>query len=580
MVENKKINASSNKRRDLFSLLVLCVIILLLNFIGAFYFTRFDLTSEKRYTLASSTRKLLKELDDEVYLKVYLNGDFNPGFTRLRNEAREILDEFRAHSNKQVQYEFITPGEGLTREETNNVEKQLYEKGLIPEDVTMRGKDKTTQTRIWPGAIISYKGKEAVWQIFTRQTPGIDVETSVNNSVEELEYSLTNAIRKLQRTKRPEVTFLQGNGEADTVRQYSFMYALSEYYKVNTTAITKGRELSALKGTDALVITQPDSIFTDKEKYIIDQFIMHGGKVLWLIDPVYTNTDSLQKGFTMGINRPLEIEDMLFKYGVRLNSELVQDMQCGYLKINMGYQNGQPRFQLFPWLYTPLVLPTGNHPIVKNLDLIKFDFLSTLDTITSARNIKKTILLTSSKYTKTQPTPARIYLAMVKLRQKETQFINSYRPVACLLEGEFSSFVENRLPSVFLNDTNFKHLDHGKYTKMIVVADGDVAQNDFDRMTRQVYPLGFDRNTRQTFANKNFLLNCVNYLLDDEGMLQLRSREVKLRLLDKKKVTLQRHKWQFINVALPLFFVILFALLQFYIRKRKYAAGYWNKSNT
>ena len=563
---------SNRKKKDILSLLSWAVIILLANFIGSYAFKRFDLTSEKRYTLASSTRQLLAKLDDQVYLKVYLSGDFNPAFTRLKNESREILDEFRAYSNNQVQYEFITPGDGMTREETNSLEKQLYDKGLMPEDVTTRGKDKTTQARIWPGAIISYKGKESVWQIFSRQTPGIESETSVNNSVEELEYSLTNAIRKLQRTKKPEVTFLQGHGEADTLKQYSFMYALSEYYRVNTLQIAKGHELSALKGTDLLVITQPDSIFPDRDLYVIDQYIMNGGKVLWLIDPVQTNTDSLRQGYTMGLNRPLGIEEMLYKYGVRLNSELVMDLQCGYYNINVGYQNGQPRFQLFPWLYTPLILPASNHPIVKNLDLIKFDFASTLDTITSAHGIKKTILLSSSKNTKTVPTPARIYLSMVKIRQRESQFKNSYQPMACLLEGEFNSFVENRLPAALLNDTAFKHIDHGKNTKMIVVADGDVALNDINKSTRQVFPLGFDRNTRQNFANKTFLLNCVNYLLDDEGMLQLRSREVKLRLLDKKKISLQKHKWQFINVALPLLLVLLFGVLQYYLRKRRFTS--------
>lgn len=571
MVTEKK-TTSSAKRRDVIALLVLAAIIVLLNFLGSFYFKRFDLTSEKRYTLAESTKKLLSALDDEVYLKVYLNGDFNPGFTRLRNEAKEILDEFRAYSNKQVQYEFITPGEGATPEETNNIERQLYEKGLIPEELTQRGKDKTTQTRIWPGAILSYKGKETVWQIFTRQTPGIDVETSINNSVEELEYSLTNSIRKLQRTKKAEVTFIQGHHELDTAQQYSFMRALSEYYTVNITDITPGKELTALKGSDAIVISKPDSAFTDKEIYTIDQYIMKGGKVLWLVDPVFTNLDSLRKGFTLGISNSLNIEEMLFKYGVRLNSILVQDMQCSYLKINTGFPNGQAKFELLPWVYSPLVLPEIDHPIVKNLDLIKFDFLSTLDTISSARGIKKTILLKTSKYTRTQPTPARISLAMTKMKLKESQFINSYQPIACLLEGEFTSFVENRLPSVLLNDTNFKHIDHGKATKMIVVADGDVARNDYNRNNGQVYPLGFDRNTQQIFANKTFLLNCVNYLLDEEGMLQLRSREVKLRLLDKKKINLQRSKWQFINVAMPLLLVIGFAISQFYIRKRKYAS--------
>lgn len=571
MVTEKKINSPRNKRRDVISLIVLIAIILLLNFVGAFFFKRFDLTSEKRYTLAESTRKLLKDLDDQVQLKVYLSGDFNPGFTRLRNEAREILDEFRAYSNDQVQYEFITPGEGATAEEKTNIERQLYEKGLMPEEITLKGKDKTTQSRIWPGAIVSYKGRESVWQIFNRQTPGIDIETSINNSVEELEYSLTNAIRKLQRTRRPEVTFLQGQHELDTIQQYSFMKALSEYYDVDRTTITPGKELTSLKGSDALIISKPDSAFTDKEIYILDQYIMKGGKVLWLIDPVLTDLDSLKKGYTIGLAHSLNIEEMLFKYGVRLNSVLVQDIQCSYLKINTGFPNGQPKLELLPWVYSPLILPDIDHPIVKNLDLIKFDFVSTIDTIASARGIKKTILLRTSKYTRTQPTPARISLAMTRMRLKESMFKESYQPIACLLEGSFTSFVENRLPYALVSDTNFKHIDHGRPTKMIVVADGDIAKNDYYR--GQVYPLGYDRNTQQTFANKTFLVNCVNYLLDDEGMLQLRSREVKLRLLDKKKINQQRHKWQFINVAVPLLVVVAFAVLQFYIRKRKYSSA-------
>jgi ABC-2 type transport system permease protein len=574
MVTEKNTQRTGSKQKNIFALIILVAIIFLLNFVGSYFFKRFDLTSEKRYTLATSTKKLLSELEDEVYLKVYLSGDFNPSFTRLRNETREILDEFRAYSGNKLQYNFITPGEGLTKDETTSLERQLYKKGLIPEPVTEKSKDKMVQTIIWPGAILSYKDKETVWQIFTRQTPGIDAETSVNNSVQELEYSLTNAIRKLERTKRSEVTFIQGHHEADTVSQYDFMRTLSEYYTVNTTEITRHRELTALKGSDAIVITQPDSAFTDKEKFVIDQYIMNGGKVLWLIDPVSTNMDSLRKsGFTIGINRSLNIEDMLFKYGVRLNPVLVQDLQCGYLNMNIGFQGGQPQFKLFPWLYSPLILPDIDHPIVKNLDLIKFDYLSTLDTV-SARGIKKTILLKTSRYTKTQPTPARIYLGMVQIKPKESQFINSYQPIACLLEGEFSSFVEYRLPAALLSDSNFKYLDKGKKTKMIVVADGDVAKNDFQRSNGQIFPLGFDRNTKQTFANRIFLLNCVNYLLDDEGMLQLRSREVKLRLLNKKKLDAsQRGKWQMINVVTPIVLILAFAALQFYLRKRRYAAG-------
>ena len=549
---------------------MLVTIVILINFIGSSFFKRFDLTSEKRYTLAESTKNLLKNIEDEVYLKVYLQGDFNPSFTRLKNETKEILDEFRAFSNNQIQYEFIKPGDGLGKEEVIAIEKQLFDKGIMPEEVMDRGKDKTTQTLIWPGAIVNYKGKETAWQIFKRQE-GISPEESINNSVEELEYSLTNAIRKLQRNKKQEITFIQGHHEIDTIHQYRIMQAFSEYYNVNQTAILG--KLKALEGSDAIVITQPDTAFSDKDKFIIDQYIMNGGKVLWLIDPLNVNTDSLRNGFTIGINRPLNIEDMLFKYGVRLNPVLVQDLQCGSIAFNTGFQRGQPKIELFRWLFSPVVLPDINHPIVKNLDLIKFDYLSTLDTISSAKNVKKTILLKTSRYTKTQPSPVRIALGMATIPPKESQFINSYQPIACLLEGEFSSFVEYRIPNRLLEDTLFKYLDKSKKTKMIVVADGDVARNDYVRSTGEVLPLGYDKYTKRTFANKTFLLNCINYLLDDEGMLQLRSREVKLRLLDTKKVNLHRGKWQFINVAMPLLIIIAFALIQFYLRRRKYALG-------
>ena len=478
MVSEKK-HTSNNKRKDLLNFVMVSAIVILANFVFSFYFKRFDLTSEKRYTLAESTRKLLKDLDDVVYLKVYLQGEFNPDFTRLRNETKEILDEFRAYSDNLIEYEFINPLENPNKEETDKIEKQLYDKGIIPEQVIDRKKDqKTTESLIWPGAIVTHKGRDIAWQIYKRQgSGGISREVSINNSVQELEYGLTNTIRKLQTQRKPEVTFIEGHGELDTLRQYDFMRSLGEYY--NVSHITINHNLEALKGSNAIVIAQPDSAFDEKDKFIIDQYIMKGGKVLWMIDPVYINYDTLRlKGFTLGLNNELNLEDMLFRYGVRLNPTLVQDMQCSQLKINIGFKNGQPNFQLFPWIYNPLILPDIDHPVVKNLDLIKLEFASTIDTV-SARGIKKTILLKSSRYTKIQPTPARIGLAMVKFTPKEDQFHNSYQPVACLLEGAFSSLYTNRIPTAILRDSAIAFRDKGEPTKMIVIADGDVSKNDF-----------------------------------------------------------------------------------------------------
>jgi len=566
---------NKRKQRDLMILFAFIAIVVIVNFIGAFVFKRFDLTSEKRYTLAPSTRDLLKKVDEEILFKVYLEGNFNPGFTRLKNEAREILDEFRAYSNGNIQYEFINPTEeSLTPEEKNNVQRQLFEKGIIPEEIIDKKGDKTSNTRIWPGAIVSYKGKEAVWQIYSHQALiGVSSEQSINNSVQELEYSLTNTIRKLQRKRKPEVTFLDGQFELDTIRRYDFMRSLSEYYTVNRTVIKPGVELESLKGSDALVIAKPDSAFTDKEKFIIDQFIMDGGKVLWLLDPISINMDTLNlRGFSIGLNRPLNLEDMLFKYGVRLNPVLVQDMQCGMIPINIGFKRGQANIKMFPWVHTLWVLPDGTHPIVKNLDVIKMEYASNIDTVT-AHGIKKTVLLRSSRNTKIQPSPARIALQMATLPVKESQFKDGNQMLAILLEGAFTSFAENRLPTALRTSPDFKFIEKGKPTKMIVVADGDIAANDYQRATGQVMPLGYDKYSRQVFANKTFLLNCVNYLLDDEGMLQLRSREVKLRMLDKKKIKLQRTKWQVTNVVMPALLVVIFGLVQFWFRRKKYRSA-------
>ncbi|MBS1651908.1 MAG: gliding motility-associated ABC transporter substrate-binding protein GldG [Bacteroidetes bacterium] len=567
--QNEKQKLNHLKKKNILVFFGWLLVVILLNFLSTLVFKRFDLTSEKKYTLAETTKKLLASLDDEVYFKVYLQGDFNPAFTRLKNETKEMLDEFRAYSKNNIQYDFIKPGDGLTQEEKTNLEKQLYEKGLIPEEITTRANNKVQQNLIFPGAIVNYKGREGVWQIFKRQI-GISADECINNSVEELEYSLTNTIRKLQRIKKTEVTFIQGHSELDTLEQYDFMRSLSEYYNVNRTFING--KLNALDGSDGIIITAPDSAFSDKDKFIIDQYIMKGGKVLWLLDMVNVNRDTLKlKGYSLGLTKKLNIEDMLFKYGVRVNPVIVQDLQCAQIPINVGFSKGQANFKLFPNFFSPLIMPEGNHPITRNLDLIKTEFCNTIDTIKN-KGIKKTILLKTSRYTKVQPAPARISLQLLTFRPQENLYNNSYQPLACLLEGEFNSFVEFRLPNSLLGDTNFKYIDKGKNTKMIVVANGEIARNDVNNSTGQFREMGYDKYTNQFFANKTFLLNCVNYLLDDEGLLQLRTREVKLRLLDKKKVALHKTKWQFINVAVPLLLLTAFAILQFFLRRKKFTS--------
>jgi ABC-2 type transport system permease protein len=551
-------------------LVVLLVIVILINFIGSLAFKRFDLTKEKRYTIAESTKKMLGELDDVIFLKVYLAGDFKPGFTRLKNEAKEILDEFRAYSNGNLEYEFINIFESGTKEEQEATQRQLFEKGMQPEQITTITNQKSSQGLIWPGAMVSYRNKESVWQIYKREMGMNNEEEAINNSVQDLEYGLSNVIRKLRKTKLQEVSFIEGHGEADTVEQYDLMRSMAEYYDVNRVEING--KLSALKDAAAIVITKPDSSFSDKDMFIIDQYIMNGGKVLWMVDPVNINMDTLRlRGYSIGFGMQYNIENMLFKYGVRLNPDLVLDFQSGYTPVNVGTRGGEPNFQLKPWFYSVLSMPDGSHPIVKNLGLVKMDYVSTIDTV-KAPGITKTVLLHSGRNTKVQPTPARISLVMAMKKPNAEQFKNPYKTLAVLLEGEFNSVVEYRLPNQLLNDPKFKYVDHGKKTKMIVISDGDLATNSYEYRTGSVMPLGYDKYTGRTYANKTFLLNCMNYLLDDEGLLQLRSRVVTLRLLDKKKVEVQRSKWQMTNVVWPALLVFGFGVLQFYLRRKKYSA--------
>ncbi len=559
---------STQKRKDIIALIMLLVIVVLCNFIGSFVFKRFDLTSEKRYTLSESTKKMLQSLNDVVYIKVYLQGDFNPSFTRLKNETKEILDEFRAYSNHNLEYELINPLENPNKNETDKIEKQLYDKGIMPEQIVDRSTNKISETLIWPGAIVTYKGKESVWQIYKRQL-GFEIEQSINNSVQELEYGLMNAIKKTMIEKKPEVLFIEGHSELDTISGADFMRSLTEYYNVSRVNIN--HKLYALKGADAIVIAQPDSVFDEKDKFIIDQFIMNGGKALWLVEPVYVNRDTLTtRGYSLGFTNPLNIEDMLFKYGVRLNPLLVQDLQCAQVPVNVGFKQGQPDFKPFPWVYYPLLLPSASHPIVKNLDLIRTEYIGTLDTV-FAKDVTKTILLQTSRYTKTLPTPVRINAAQVRLKPQESQYNNSFQNVACLLEGSFESNYKNRLTTAIREDSAIGFIEKSKPTKMIVVADGDIAKSEFNRANGMIYPVGFDRYSNQQFANKTFLLNCMNYLLGGEELLQLRAREIKLRLLDKKKISTQASKWKFINVGLPFLLIILFGTIQYYIRKKRYS---------
>jgi ABC-2 type transport system permease protein len=568
------------KRGNITGILLGIAIVVLVNIIATFINTRIDLTAENRYSLSPATKKLLKKLDDVVFFKVYLSGDLPPGFQRLSNETREMLDEFRSYSNN-IQYEFVNPSENPNDKDRNDAYRLLVERGLQPTDLRVNKKGESSQIIIFPGALVSYHGKEIPVQLLMAQLQE-DPNKVLNNSIQALEYNLGSAIKNLTTAIKPRIAIIEGQGELDQMETIDLQNSLSEFYNVDRVTIkNKISSLAIRIKTDslhdvlvnkyrAIIIARPTKPFDERDKFLIDQFIMRGGKVLWLIDPVFASMDSLQKyNTTMGIPNDINLEDMLFNYGVRANVNLVQDMNALPIPVKTGQIGNQPQFDYFKWYFFPVLTPSVNHPIVNGLNAIKTEFLSTLDTIT-ADGIKKTILLETSPYARTVNAPALIDLEILKKEPNERMFNKGPLPVAVLLEGEFSSAYLFRIPPELADNPSLGYKSKSKKTKMIIIADGDIVKNQFHYSQGYPLPLGYDQYTKQTFGNKDLALNAINFLCDDSGLISVRSRELKLRMLDTAKVAKQRLFWQFFNILIPILLITGFGIVKYRLRGHAY----------
>ncbi len=575
-MEKKK---KSIKRQNISQLVFSLLIILFLNIIGSYVYTRFDLTSEKRYSLSPATKNLLKGLDDILYVKVYLEGDLPAGFKRLRNSTQEMLDEFRAY-NKNIQYEFVDPSAIVDKKVRNEMYKQLVGKGILPTNLQTKDKGVTKEQVIFPGAEVSYRTHTIPLQLLMDQM-GIESENVINNSIQALEYNISNVIRKLDVRLKPKIAIIEGHGELKKYEMYDITNALNEYYdvervwineKVNalTQRITSDTAAPKIQNKyKAIIIAKPDSSFSDKDKFIIDQYIMYGGKVLWMIDPVFASMDSLKgSSQTVGITNELNLADLFFKYGFRLNTNLIMDINSLPIPIVTGKMGNQPKTSFLPWNFFPILMPVDKHPIVRNLNAIKSEFISSIDTIENG--IKKTVLLTSSQYTRLVNTPVIIDLEILKKDPEQRLYNKPFQTVALLLEGKFQSNFVNRLASEIATSEDMGFKDESKPTSMIVVSDGDIIKSQFHYSKGYPLPLGYDQYTGQMFGNKEFILNCMNYLCDDSGLITVRSRELKLRLLDKTKIEQSKVKWQTINIIFPILLIIIFALIISFLRKRRY----------
>ena len=581
-MENKRKNL---KKNQLISFGLTLILIVVINIIGSYVFTRFDLTSEKRYTLSETTKETLKNLEDYVYFKVYLEGDFPAGFKKLRRETKEMLDEFRAYS-KFIDYEFINPSAGSDRAEINDTYKQLYQAGLNPTDLTIQGSDGSSkQMIIWPGALVSYRNNTEIAIDLLENQLGQSSEAALNASMQNLEFRLVDAIRKVTRFKKPTVAFIEGHGELSETEVYDITQSLSQNYNVGRVEINgkidalmhrtepndKG-EVKAFPSFDAIVIAKPTQPFSERDKFLIDQYIMHGGKVLWLVEPVFATMDSLtSQESTIGVEQDLNLDDMLFNYGVRLDRNLLLDLNCAPLPIRTGQVAGQPQLEFYRWFYFPLVQAASNHPMVRNMNAIKLDFVSSMQAVNSNGDVVKTPLLKTSNYTKISGAPVFISLAMLKQNPDKRMFPSQGQNVAYLLKGSFQSLYANRIPIEIEESQEMQFLPESKSTAMIVVADGDIIRNQIDIKRKTPLPLGYDQYTQNTYGNKEFIENAISYLVDGEGLIDIRSREFKIRLLDPEKKNTQRLRWQLVNILIPVGLVIVFGLLMAFIRKKKYS---------
>jgi len=575
---NKKQNI---KRNNVLQVTLGVVIIVLVNIIASFVFTRVDLTAEKRYSLSPAVKSVLKGLKDDVFFRVYLDGELPSGFRRLSNETREMLNEFRAYSDH-IQYQFVDPSASPNVKERNDTYRLLVEQGLQPTDLRVTNKGESSQLIIFPGAIVVYQGREMPVQLLMTQL-GQDPQKVLNSSIQALEYNLGNAMDKLINTSKPRVAILEGQGELSGGELAALEEALSEYYNVERISINgKINSLTIRLQTDssgsplvnkykALIIAGPERSFSEKDKFLIDQFIMRGGRVLWMIDPVFARMDSLQQyATTLGIANDINLDEMLFNYGVRLNKNLVMDMSALPIPIKTGQIGDQPQFDFFPWYYFPLITPATNHPIVNGLNAVKTEFISSIDTV-EAPGVKKTILLTSSPYSRIVYAPVLIDLEILRDEPDPRMYNAGPQPVAVLLEGEFASAYLFRLPPEIEQNEKLYVRKKSEPTRMVVIADGDIAKNQFHVTQKYPLPLGFDQYTGQTFGNMDLLMNTMNYLCDDSGLISIRSRELTLRLLDRTRVASGRVFWQLFNVVLPVVLLVLFGLIKLYLRRRNYA---------
>lgn len=577
----KKLQGSRQfKKNTLIGIAIALIAVVVVNILSSFLFFRIDLTKDKRHSLSPSTIEMLKNLEDRIYIRVYLKSKDQPADYQLfAKQVEQMLQDFRSYS-KNVYFEFIDPLEGKNNDEVNSILGEFVKKGLDPIPVSREDANGYSTHMVIPGAIVSYRGQEYPAKVVVADPSGSDW---LQYSIEELEYNLVAPIRRLMKTEKPSVAFLDGHGELDfwstcwTAMQLQRFYNVSRIIldgKINSMREIRLEDTVSQKlilgdnRYDVLIVAQPTEPFKEYDKYIIDQFIMRGGKVLWLIDNTTASLDSLQSvPEFFATPRALYINDLFFTYGVRINNNLIQDLSCMPIPQQVSVIGDQPQYKFMAFPYSLDIVNFSDHPIVRNIKEIKSDFAGSIDLVGKDANLKKTVLMTSSERSKLVPTPSIVTLKVGLTKPNMQEFAFKNLPIAVLVEGEFESAYKGILPAEF--DT-IKELDFrpkSVYTRQIFVSDGDIIRNPFDKKRNQPYPAGYDIYTRTMFDNTQFIVNCVNYLCADDDLLQLRAKNFKIGSLNKEKIRGKKTMLAMVNIGIPLALIVALGVVLILIRK-------------
>jgi gliding-associated putative ABC transporter substrate-binding component GldG len=568
----------SKRTGDLLELVLGVAGLLLLVYIGSFARLRADLTSEQRYTLRPATKELVEGLEDEVFVKVFLSGALPADLERLSKATRELLDELHVVGPDRINYSFVDPNASDDAATRNAVYDDLQKQGLRYSSIRLREDGAYVERIVFPGAIVTYRERSTPVQLLKSQLQAPDANM-VNRSINNLEYELASAIRRVVATQRPRVAFLEGHGELSPMQVADITQALEEQYDVSRVRIDGRIDALSRKGEgiavrvnsyDALIVAKPDSVFSDRDRYVLDQFVMNGGRVLWMVDAMNANLDSLRKNqFSIATPLELGLNELLFSYGARINNDLVLDRSCAPIEIFTQPYGDQRKLERFPWYFEPISVSESTHPIVASVDPVHFRFASSMDTI-AAEGVRKTVLLTSSPASYAQRNPVRISLNMVELDMGFGKRSTPYMPMAVLLEGTFTSPYADRLPPAFRDDREVAFKERSTENAMVVVADGDVIANRVDAAKGMFYPLGYDRYANaKLYGNREFLVNAMNYLLDDKSLISIRSRELTLRQLDPLRAENERTLIQLLNLALPVLLTIGGGVLLHFLRRKR-----------